>query len=631
MSFETSATNSPHKAANRRLTSADLGEPEYSAGDPFALFIASHGPRTFAVVNWILLVTMVVTSVQNFLAHGYIPNSATIPTTLLLIVVLWLLKTGRFKAAFATFLWGSVGGGIFAGFVVAGMQTPALLFLPLASILTGWLLGARQGWLMLALVSLGLAAIAWQQSLGQLPAQTRDPSFWAIAYIAICAVGAVLSNAMTQSVREQYQRAAALGTELKGLLDSATEVAIISVDLAGRISLFNPGAERMLGYSAQEMLGQSPGRYNPDSELTVRAKELGKRLGRTVEASPQELIAAIAEIGGMTRNSTYLCKDGHKVRVSVVTSVVRDAHGGPTGLVSIGRDITAQLNAEADLLKLNLQLENRVRERTEELSQALDQVKRMQDDLIQSEKLASLGSMVAGVSHELNTPIGNAVTVASTLMGQAKTLGASFRAGELKRSELASGLGGIAAMAELIDRSVNRAATLIASFKQVAIDQTSERRREFDLRAVVDDIIGTLLPGLHDQPWQIENHIPPGIDCDSFPGPLGQIVTNLIQNAVMHAFTGREAGTIIVTAKSMDERLELVVRDDGVGMDSATLIRVFDPFFTTKLGKGGSGLGLAICYRISNTVFAGELKAISSPGVGSSFVLTMPKRTPGML
>ena len=270
-------------------------------------------------------------------------------------------------------------------------------------------------------------------------------------------------------------------------------------------------------------------------------------------------------------------------------------------------------------------------ERTDKLSQALDHLKRTQDDLIQAEKMASLGSMVAGVSHELNTPIGIAVTVSSSLVEQAKALDAAYRAGTLKRSEMDSGLRQVAEMSALIERSVTRAATLVASFKQVAMDQTSERRREFELREVVDDVICSLLPGLDHQTWRIENGVPPGIRCDSFPGALGQIVSNLIQNAAIHAFVGRADGIISVTAMVKGEHLELAICDNGVGMDAVMLAHVFDPFFTTRLGKGGSGLGLAICYRLASSVLSGELRASSEPGKGSSFVLTMPACAPGKM
>lgn len=300
-------------------------------------------------------------------------------------------------------------------------------------------------------------------------------------------------------------------------------------------------------------------------------------------------------------------------------------------LCIVATDITQREHIAHELQQHRLHLEELVSARTQELSDAIAQLKHTQDDLIQAEKLASLGSMVAGVSHELNTPIGNAVTVVTTLIDQARRLDADFQSGTLKRLTLASGLGGVVAMAELIERSVTRAVTLIASFKQVAIDQTSERRREFEVQAVVGDVINSLRAGFRNKLCRIENTVPPGITCDSFPGSVEQILTNLIQNAVLHAFAEDTTGTITVSALVQDNQLELSVRDDGVGMNSVTLTRIFDPFFTTKLGQGGSGLGLSICHRIANTVLAGDINVVSSPGCGSTFTLKMPLRTPGKL
>lgn len=521
------------------------------------------------VVSLILLVFIGV------VVRSYVTGAALGPGLLtgpLLVTVLTLLWRHRTRTAIVVFVWGIVVVGTANAVVVAGMYTPVLVIFPLLCLLAGMMFSSRSAWLLLLIVCSLLGIIARLQETTTTiisSANLREPLVVWIVYSMVCTIGTVLGIYIIANIRERYQRSVRLSNELKGLLDSATEVAIVSMDLQGLVLLFNPGAERLLGYSAEEMLGKSVQIYL-GGEMNAIAKDAGKVLGHTVAASPREIIAAIVDLGGITRNSTYHCKDGRKVRVSVVTNLVRDARGVATGLLSIARDITDQLNAEADLLKLTLQLENRVNERTTELSQAMDRLKQTQEDLIQSEKLASLGSMVAGVSHELNTPIGNAVTVASTLIDQAKKLDADFQAGTLKRSELASGLGGIVGMSELIERSVQRAATLIASFKQVAIDQTSERRREFDLHDVVEDVICSLRPGLKTKPWQIENAVPAGISCDSFPGPLEQILTNLIQNAVLHAFPDRESGTVTVTAAAENERLNLNVIDDGIGMDTVT-------------------------------------------------------------
>ena len=305
--------------------------------------------------------------------------------------------------------------------------------------------------------------------------------------------------------------------------------------------------------------------------------------------------------------------------------------GGLADLVGRAINARAHQQAREELAALNEALEARVVARPAELAAALDTLRQTQDDLIQSEKLASLGSMVAGVAHELNTPIGNAVTVSSTLAERAAELRSLLESPSIRRSELVQGLTGVVEMAGLVDRSVNRAAALIASFKQVAMDQVSERRRSFDLREVVEENLAALRPSLRHKQVTIHNHVPAGLQCDSFPGPLGQVLTNLVQNAVLHGFAARDEGDIEVRAKSDGRMVEFVVADNGEGMDTATAVRVFEPFFTTKLGKGGSGLGLAICHRLVTTILAGDIRVVATPGAGAQFIVRFPARTPGLV
>jgi signal transduction histidine kinase len=241
---------------------------------------------------------------------------------------------------------------------------------------------------------------------------------------------------------------------------------------------------------------------------------------------------------------------------------------------------------------------------------------------VQSEKLASLGAMVAGISHELNTPIGNTVTVSSTLQAQVKDFKKLVDSGQLRKSDLTDFLGLLNEMADVIVRSTQRAAELVTSFKQVAVDRSSERRRDFDLADLVQELVTALKPSMRKFEITIAVDIAPGIACDSYPGPVGQVVTNLIQNAVTHAFSAEKFGTIFINAQVDGAWVVMQVRDDGKGMDEHTLKHAFDPFFTTRLGQGGSGLGLSVSHRIATTVLGGTLSASSVAGEGSSFTFS---------
>jgi len=290
------------------------------------------------------------------------------------------------------------------------------------------------------------------------------------------------------------------------------------------------------------------------------------------------------------------------------------------------------------LVQINGELEERIIVRTEDLKQANNtlektnvELKRVQNDLIQNEKIAALGSLVAGVSHELNTPLGNAVLMSSSLINQLDQLKIILQHDSLRRSDLTNWQRAAGEMAQLCDQSINRAATLITSFKQVAIDQISERRRIFDLRDNVEATLAILRPEFKNLPWAISNEIPAGIECNSFPGSLAQVIVNLIQNAVLHAFEGRLQGHIVIAARVENGNVDMTVDDDGIGMNTTTLSHIFDPFFTTKLGKGGSGLGLAICHRITTSVLAGNISVNSILGSGTRFLVSLPQCPPGEL
>ena len=250
--------------------------------------------------------------------------------------------------------------------------------------------------------------------------------------------------------------------------------------------------------------------------------------------------------------------------------------------------------------------------------------------LVQTEKLASLGSLVAGVAHELNTPLGNSLTVASTLKEHVREFMRQLETGDaLRRNALLDFVAHCRDAAALVEKNSRRAADLIGNFKQVAVDQTSMRRRSFDLRQALDEVLSMLQPKLKHTRHRLEIEVERGIVLDSFPGPLEQIVTNLVTNSLLHGFEGIEAGVIrIEAAPTSDDRIALTYADNGVGIREALAKRVFDPFFTTKLGSGGSGLGLYIVFNLVTAVLAGTIALSSSPGQGARFDLLLPRVAP---
>ncbi|WP_374586288.1 ATP-binding protein [Pseudoduganella sp.] len=259
---------------------------------------------------------------------------------------------------------------------------------------------------------------------------------------------------------------------------------------------------------------------------------------------------------------------------------------------------------------------------------AYSQLQEAQSQLVSQEKLAALGSLMAGVAHELNTPIGNSLLIASTLEQKTIELEQAVNGPGLRKSELLAFIDDTRKASTLVMRGLHSAADLVSSFKQVAVDRTTEQRRVFNLHQVTHEIVATVMNRIRNACHKIEFDVPDSIALDSYPGPFGQVITNLINNALLHAFDGREGGRMrLVAATPVAGRVLVTFSDDGGGIAPENLTRIFDPFFTTKLGQGGSGLGLSISYNIVTSLLGGQIGVDSSSG-GTSFTLDLPLTAP---
>lgn len=286
---------------------------------------------------------------------------------------------------------------------------------------------------------------------------------------------------------------------------------------------------------------------------------------------------------------------------------------------------------ENEVCHLNEFLEERVEKRTRELAQAnaelsaaLERLNQAQRHLIQSEKMASLGALVAGVAHEINTPVGIGVTAASHLEDKTKTVLDEFRAGALKRTGLGDYLSLCDESAKMILANLRRASDLIRSFKQVAVDRSSEERRVFRLRGYLEQVLLSLRPHLKKTAIVVNLDCDPEVEVDSYPGVWSQIVSNLVMNALQHAFDPGQAGRIGITAGCGEGRLRFIFSDDGRGIVPEHLTRIFEPFFTTYRQKGGSGLGLSIVYNLVTQTLGGTIHVASAPGQGTTFSISVP-------
>ena len=313
-----------------------------------------------------------------------------------------------------------------------------------------------------------------------------------------------------------------------------------------------------------------------------------------------------------------LTRDGYGTRYSRTRKVpILDLDGKPEYLMVIAEDITQQKLTQQALTEHAIELE---RTRLE--------LKKNAEKLAQAEKMAALGALVAGVSHELNTPIGNALLAVTTYADHTRRISEKAGTG-LTRSALESYLADASKGMDILVRNLRRSAELIRSFKQIAVDQTTSQTRTFGLATVVDEMLMAFSYTLKKTPFVVEHDIPSDLTLSSYPGPLEQVLMNLINNALIHGFEGRSDGQIRISAHlARPGWVELTVSDDGVGIAPEHIKRIFDPFFSTKFGKGSSGLGLSICNTLVSRLLGGQIDVSSTPGEGTQFRMQIPLQAP---
>ncbi|MDO9193100.1 MAG: ATP-binding protein, partial [Undibacterium sp.] len=384
---------------------------------------------------------------------------------------------------------------------------------------------------------------------------------------------------------------------------SPEALSLVNIDLR-RVDAVNDAFAKLFGYQTHEMLG-----LITDYQVQLWVDESNR----------QAFVAQLRRDFYVDRFEARLRRSDGSVIVCLISAQKYEAGDGlHNTYIMSQQDVTQQRAIEQQIRELNAQLEQRVSSRTHrleqsnaELAEALTSLKKMQSELIRSEKLASLGSLVAGIAHELNTPIGNAVTIASTMQDEARRLQSDVQDGKLKRASFDRFLSQLSFGTDVLLRSLVRAGDLIRSFKNVAVDQSSDMRRQFDLRQMLDEIVLTNAPLFRKTAYAMEADIDEGIVMDSFPGALGQVVTNLIVNSVTHGFDGRNDGKMRMKAsRAMGDTVVISFEDDGVGISEANLKKVFDPFFTTKFGQGGSGLGMHIVYNLVTEVLGGSIDIV---------------------
>lgn len=456
----------------------------------------------------------------------------------------------------------------------------------------------------------GRAAEVWLA----LPDRTR--ALYAVREMPLQAADGSVTGllGLARDITDQRQTLDALRqseARIRALFD-ATSDSVILADPRGRVLAINAHGARRRGLTPQTMIGKSLYRHLPPEAARQRR-------------------ACIDEVLATGRPQTYE-EERHGSRYAINIYPVLDELGHSRQVASFSRDITARCRAEDAIRRLNESLELRVQERTEQLERANQELTRTlrdltdaQKKLVESEKMASLGGLVAGVAHEINTPVGIGVTAASHLEDKTRRLLTAYEEGGLTRTALESYLVTCEESTRMILSNLSRAAELIRGFKQVAVDQSSEQRRVFRLGAYLREVLLSLRPRLKKTRHSVTVTCDTDLTMDSYPGAISQIITNLVLNSLMHAFAPEKAGQITITARSEGANIRLVYADDGKGMAAEQLARIFEPFYTTMRGRGGTGLGLNVLYNLVTQRLGGTVACQSEPGCGTTFTMLLPR------
>lgn len=382
---------------------------------------------------------------------------------------------------------------------------------------------------------------------------------------------------------------------LKAILNQAAD-AIMTFDREGNLLATNGAAERLFAYQPDRMQGLA--------FAALQAGEPARKIGLDELARQARMVG-----GGEVADERFgLRSDGSTFPMAMGASLVELPD--ESFFVCILHDLTEQRRAQQKIL-------------------ALEAFKQAQNDLRTAEKMASLGSLVAGIAHELNTPIGNSLLAATSLGAQTLAVRQLVDEGGIRKSALQAYFADSAHACDMMASSLHRVADLITTFKQVAVDQTIDQRREFDLLHTCQATLGAQAAALQQAGCTVQIDIPAGLILHTYPGSLSQVLGSLVSNVLVHALPPQGGGCIDLSVHEVGaDAIDIVFKDNGQGMAPDILNRVFDPFFTTKLGQGTSGLGMNIAYNVVTGILAGRIAIESALGEGTCVTISIPRNGP---
>ncbi len=374
---------------------------------------------------------------------------------------------------------------------------------------------------------------------------------------------------------------------------------IAYIDMDGTIIDINNKVKDIFGYEREELVGKN------FIELDILNKD---DLQKGIETLHN---LVVGNYTSMLEFEAFR-KDGTKVFVETNSKLIKK-QGEAKGILNIIRDITERKEAEKKLKNTHSALES-----------SLQTIQETQNQLVQSEKMAALGSLVAGVSHEINTPLGVGLMAASFLEEKTKELVKHYSSGKFRKAALEKYLDIASESSSLVFNNLNRAADLVKNFKQIAVDQSNEECRRFKLKDYIEDVLSSIRPKFKRTHHTTKIECDDGIEIESYPGVFSQIITNFVMNSLTHGFEGIDDGKMYVDIKMEKDDLLISYKDNGRGVEEENLKMLFDPFFTTNRKHGGTGLGMYIVYNLVTQKLGGKIKCSSTPGKGIEFSIRIP-------
>ncbi len=461
----------------------------------------------------------------------------------------------------------------------------------------------------------------FQNFIYEIPADSGEPQYYSISgmpvfdgngrFVGYHGVGRNITDLKLaeQTIVESEQR-------LAQIVDGSS-VPTFVIDASHRVTHWNRACAVLTGVPVSEMVGRREawrGFYpEPRPAMADLVLEGGAESSLEKHYNGKYLRSPLIE-GAFEAEDFFPHMNGGRW-LYFSAAPLYDSDGHLAGAIETLQDVTARKQAE--------QAE---RQHWSNLQQAHTDLKQAMHQLVEAEKLASLGRLVAGISHELNTPLGNARVVASALQEMIDGLSENCRTQTLRRSVLDNFIKSAGEASAMLETNINRAARLVERFRQVSAEQSSEHPQPFLLQRVVGDVLATLRSRFEASGVEVQASIAPGILLESYPGAVEQILFNLMENTLVHGFSGRNAGLVRISAVLRDGWVMLEFSDDGCGMGEEVRKHAFDPFYTTRLGQGGSGLGLYLVHNLATGVLRGRIELVDSEGEGTALQLSFPQR-----